>query len=174
MSWKGCARIFVMIFASLSGLYSQSYQGTISGTVTDKTGAVIAGAAVTVTDPSKGVSRVLKTNNAGQYSAPNLEPGTYTFTAQATGFQRMEKNGVMLDVGKSRSAAVVGRVRSGGGAVLGRGVEQPGGQVAGERRADQDPVVGSVVAQRDQDDGGQSEHRLGGGAGAEHRRMQIQ
>ena len=59
MRWKGCARLFVMIFASLSGLYSQSYQGTISGTVTDKTGAVIAGAAVTVTDPSQGVSRAV-------------------------------------------------------------------------------------------------------------------
>src|SRR5215471_9809107 len=101
MNWKGYARLFVMIFASLSGLYSQTYQGTISGTVTDKTGAVVAGATVTVTDPGKGVSRVLKTNGAGQYFAPNLEPGTYTFTAQAPDFQRIEKSGVMLDVGKS-------------------------------------------------------------------------
>ena len=95
-------KIFVMILSLAAGLSSQTSQGTISGTVADKTGAVVPGATVTIVDASRGFSRAIKTNGAGQYSVPNLEPGTYSVTTQAPNFQKLEKNGVTLDVGKSQ------------------------------------------------------------------------
>ena len=56
--------------------FAQLNLGSINGTVTDASGAVIAGATVTVTDVERGVSRTLTTDTAGQYLAPSLTPGT--------------------------------------------------------------------------------------------------
>ena len=52
-----------------------------------KPGGVIAGATVTVTDVNRGVSRALTTDQAGQYVAPDLLPGTYTIRGEAKGFK---------------------------------------------------------------------------------------
>jgi hypothetical protein len=64
--------------AALSSLLSaQTYQGRILGSVTDSSGAVVGGAKVTVTNTATGISRTLIANGAGDYNAPNLEPGPY-------------------------------------------------------------------------------------------------
>src|ERR1700730_18009406 len=68
-------------------LFSQTNQGRIQGVVFDQSGGAIAGAMVTVTDVARGVSRPLTSDSAGEYSAPNLQPGTYTVRAEANGFQ---------------------------------------------------------------------------------------
>ena len=60
---------------ALPSLYSQTSEGRILGTVFDQTGAVIAGAKVTVTNTATNVSRQLTTTSAGDYVAPNLGPG---------------------------------------------------------------------------------------------------
>jgi len=59
-------------------LFSQINTGRVLGTVTDQTGGVIAGAMVTVTNSQTGVARNLVADDAGEYAAPNLTPGTYT------------------------------------------------------------------------------------------------
>ncbi|MGH9772274.1 MAG: carboxypeptidase-like regulatory domain-containing protein, partial [Candidatus Acidiferrales bacterium] len=80
--------------------FSQGNLGRILGTVTDASGAVVAGATVTVTDVQRGVSRTLTTDQAGEYVAPDLLPGTYSVRVEAKGFQAVEHAGLLLQVGK--------------------------------------------------------------------------
>jgi hypothetical protein len=81
-------------------LFSQGNFGRILGTVTDQSGGVIAGATVTVLDVDRGVSRNLTTDDAGEYNAPNLVPGKYTIRAEAKGFKTVERQNIILEVGK--------------------------------------------------------------------------
>ena len=81
-------------------LFSQGSYGRILGAVTDQTGGVIAGATVTVLDVDRGISRTLTTDDAGEYNAPNLVPGKYTVRAEAKGFKTVERQNVILEVGK--------------------------------------------------------------------------
>src|SRR6516162_2072342 len=81
-------------------LLAQANFGRIFGTVTDQTGAVLAGAAVTVIDTERGVARNLTTDAAGEYNAPTLIPGTYTVRVEANGFKRLDRQNVLVEVGK--------------------------------------------------------------------------
>src|SRR6202167_2053267 len=80
--------------------FSQGNAGRILGTVTDQTGGVVAGATVSVVDTQRGVTRTLITDDAGEYNAPNLTPGAYLVRAEATGFKKIERTNVALEVGK--------------------------------------------------------------------------
>src|SRR6202171_3586487 len=81
-------------------LFSQGNTGRITGTVTDQTGGVVSGATVTVTDTERGVTKNLVSNDAGEYNAPNLTPGTYKVRVEAKGFKTIERQNVVLEVGK--------------------------------------------------------------------------
>ncbi len=73
--------------------------GSIVGAITDKSGGALAGATVTVLDTQRGVTRTLSTSDSGQYSAPNLTPGTYTVKAEFKGFQSFERQNILIEVG---------------------------------------------------------------------------
>ena len=80
-----------LILASLLAagtLAAQDTRGTISGTVADAQGAMIAGASVTVANTGTGTHTNLKTNTSGYYEAPLLLPGTYSVTSETTGFKK--------------------------------------------------------------------------------------
>ena len=62
--------------------------GTIQGTITDTSGAIVPGAKITLTQPSTGSSKVLTATGSGYYSAGSLLPGEYTVTAEAGGFAK--------------------------------------------------------------------------------------
>lgn len=79
---------------------AQSNAGRILGTVVDQSGAVIVGASVTVTDVQRGITRTLTTDQAGEYAAPNLLPGTYTVRAEAKGFKTVARPNLLLQVGQ--------------------------------------------------------------------------
>lgn len=81
--------------------FSQLNLGSIAGTVTDSSGAAIAGATVTVTDVQRGVARTLTSDTSGAYSAPSLTPGTYSVTAAFNGFQTLNRTGVVVGVGQA-------------------------------------------------------------------------
>lgn len=81
--------------------FAQTSQGTIQGGVFDQTGGAIAGATISVVDVARGVTRTLTTDDAGQYVANSLTPGTYTVRAEAKGFRTVEHSGVLLEVGQS-------------------------------------------------------------------------
>ena len=82
-------------------LLSQTNQGTIQGGVFDQTGGAVVGAAVSVIDTARGVTRTLTTDGAGQYIANALTPGTYTVRAEAKGFRTVEHSGVLVEVGQN-------------------------------------------------------------------------
>jgi hypothetical protein len=93
------ATVGVLLFVSLP-LFSQGNLGRILGTVTDQSGGVVSGATVTIIDKDRGVARTLIIDDAGEYNAPSLIPGTYTVRAEAKGFKRLERQNVALEVGK--------------------------------------------------------------------------
>src|ERR1700722_554238 len=95
------ALVFVTAaFLVCAPLFSQGNQGRISGTITDQSGGVIAGASITVKDVERGVTRTLTTVDSGEYNAPNLLPGRYTVRAEAKGFKVVERENILLEVGK--------------------------------------------------------------------------
>jgi hypothetical protein len=98
------ALVFVIVCASVLSLHAQTSEGRILGTVFDQTGAVISGAKVTITNTATNVSRDLITTSAGEYVAPNLEPGGYTVAAEAHGFKKAVSSRFVLEV--SRDARV--------------------------------------------------------------------
>src|SRR5579859_1571611 len=83
-----------------AALFAQGSFGRILGTVTDQTGAVLPGATVTVTDTERGLTRTLTTDVAGEYNAPTLLPSTYTVRVEAKGFKVLNRENVVLEVGK--------------------------------------------------------------------------
>jgi len=83
-----------------SPAFSQGSTGRILGTVTDQSGGVVAGATISVVDTARGLTRTLTTDDAGEYSAPNLIPGNYTVRAEAKGFKKIERQNVGIQVGQ--------------------------------------------------------------------------
>jgi len=71
--------------------------GSISGVVTDSTGAVIAGAAVTATETQTGVRTEIATDSKGFYNFPSLPIGTYTVEVRAHGFKTYTQNDLVVD-----------------------------------------------------------------------------
>ena len=72
--------------------------GEITGVVTNPSGAIVASATVTVTNPQTNFTRQAATNNAGNYAFPALLPGVYNVRAEMQGFQAEIRNGVELQV----------------------------------------------------------------------------
>lgn len=82
-------------------MQAQTSLGTISGTVTDSSGAAIPNALVTIANADTGAVRSIPTGANGFYSAPSLVPGPYSVTVEVTGFKRQERRGVTLPVNSS-------------------------------------------------------------------------
>ncbi|MGH9357210.1 MAG: carboxypeptidase regulatory-like domain-containing protein, partial [Terriglobia bacterium] len=86
---------------------------TLSGTVADASGAMMPNAQVSIKNNATGVVRVVVTDSAGFYTAPNLLPGTYQITIAARGFRTQVRAGVALTVGAQQvlnAAMQVGQV----------------------------------------------------------------
>ena len=100
-------RSFLLLLASTVALFvafgatpalAQKDMGTIVGAVKDSTGAVVAGANVTVADVERGTSFHTKTNDTGEYVAGPLRIGQYTVTVEKTGFKKAVAGPVPLNV----------------------------------------------------------------------------
>ena len=81
--------------------HAQADLGSISGVVTDASGAVIANATITVTNTATGASRVSTTNSKGEYTITQLNPGDYSISTTASGFGQTTES-LTLTVGSSR------------------------------------------------------------------------
>ncbi|MFZ0771291.1 MAG: carboxypeptidase regulatory-like domain-containing protein [Candidatus Sulfotelmatobacter sp.] len=90
--------LFVLLSAlCLPGL-AQSTAGRVLGSVSDQSGAAVAGASVVVADVQRGTSRTLTTDEAGAYVAADLTPGTYKIHVEAKGFKTVERPNVVIEV----------------------------------------------------------------------------
>jgi hypothetical protein len=78
-----------------SGLFAQGF-GSVNGTVTDSSGAVIAGAKVTLTQTGTGISQETTTGGGGTFVFPTLNPSVYNVVATHAGFQAYKENGVQV------------------------------------------------------------------------------
>ncbi len=100
-----CAFTLTLLLLCIpSAMKAQELQGTINGTVTDSSGAVIPNAAVTISQNGvNGVSRTIQTNTSGSYTVTNLPAGNYTVSVTAPGFQTYAAQNVVLFVAQTRS-----------------------------------------------------------------------
>ena len=89
----------LLMLGFVGGSAAQSNEGRILGTVTDSQGKIVVGAEITVLNTGTSASRDLVTNGVGDYVVPNLPPGVYTITAEATGFKKVERPDIRLEVG---------------------------------------------------------------------------
>jgi hypothetical protein len=90
--WGALAALFLSSVLS----FGQSQNATLDGQITDKTGAVIPGAKVTITGTERAVSTSVQTDSEGRFSFPNLVPGTYDLTVEANGFRTYVQHGIQL------------------------------------------------------------------------------
>jgi hypothetical protein len=89
----------LLIVVSASWLYGQGgASGTILGTVSDNSGAVVAKASVDVTNLATGVTTHTETSSTGNYTVPYLQPGSYRVTVQSPGFQKSAVDHIGLQV----------------------------------------------------------------------------
>jgi len=80
--------IFLGVAAPVRG---QAVNATLLGAVTDSSGAPVGNARITITETNTGISRIFQTNESGNYVVPDLPPGTYTVTAELSGFKRASR-----------------------------------------------------------------------------------
>jgi hypothetical protein len=76
--------------------YGQEVRASITGTITDPTGAPVAGATVSVTNVATNVSVTTETNETGNYLTPYLAPGTYVLSVERAGFRKMVHESIVL------------------------------------------------------------------------------
>ena len=102
----GC---FFIFFVAMSA-FSQAGRGTITGTVTDPSGAVLSGAQVVLLDKATGVKQHTVTSGAGLYSFISLNPGVYQVTASQTGFASVAVDKIAVNVDQVTEANIALRV----------------------------------------------------------------
>ncbi len=91
------AAAFLMPWATRT--YAQVVGATLSGTITDASGAAVPNAQVSIKNTATGVTRGVTADAAGFYTAPNLQPGNYEVRFSASGFTTEVHTGITLTVG---------------------------------------------------------------------------
>jgi Carboxypeptidase regulatory-like domain/TonB dependent receptor len=89
-----------LLLLSSSTILSQTYTGRILGSVHDQQDSAIAGATVVITDVQRGATRTLRTDESGDYLAPDLTPGEYKIRVEARGFNSVERPNIVIEVAK--------------------------------------------------------------------------
>ena len=92
------ALAIVAIACLPTAAFGQAVSGTILGTVTDSSGAVMAKAKITIVNEGTGLTRTLTADTNGEYTAPSLPTGRYTLIAEAAGFKTLTMSNVELGV----------------------------------------------------------------------------
>jgi len=90
--------LLILMFGSVA-VSAQEFRATISGRVTDPSGAVIPGAKITITNTNTRVSVNSKTTGSGEYSVPFLLPGKYEVSVAAEGFSGFTRDGITVQTG---------------------------------------------------------------------------
>jgi len=94
--FRNVLAVFVMSFVFLCSANAQTGTTSVHGVVSDKSGAVIAAANVTLANPAQGFQRSVSSNESGEYEFLALQPGTYSVVVEASGFRKFEQKTVQL------------------------------------------------------------------------------
>ena len=108
-SWGGLALLIGLLARTAPWGNAQiaTTTATVSGVVTDPSGAVVPGATVTLASSENGISRQFKTDVAGRYAFSQLPPSQYSLTVKMTGFEIYKQNGMALDAAENATQNVV-------------------------------------------------------------------
>ena len=90
--------LLMLLLAAGTAAWAQAGRGSISGTITDPTGALVPGAKVTALDHATGIAQSTVATGAGLYSFVSLNPGSYEITASSTGFESVARDNVTVSV----------------------------------------------------------------------------
>jgi hypothetical protein len=102
MNTRQSVSVFFLLVCSTGAALGQTAgAGTVTGTLTDTTGAVVPDASVVVREIDTGTDRAVRTNGAGIYVATFLQPGHYEVTANKTGFAKLVRKDLTLQVGQT-------------------------------------------------------------------------
>src|SRR5215471_17145768 len=97
------AALSLALFAT-SAFAQTSTTGSIAGLVTDPNGAAVKGATVTATSPNLIRPQTATTGDDGRYEIPNLPPGTYKVSIDASGFGKLEKTDIAVNLSRTSTA----------------------------------------------------------------------
>lgn len=95
---RGWLRVVLLVVVASCGAAWAQDTAQITGTVTDPSGAAVAGAAVTISNPEHGINRMSATNSSGDYLFASLPIGSYDLTVSAPGFKKYQAKGIVLRV----------------------------------------------------------------------------
>jgi hypothetical protein len=137
------AAIVGMLFLAPFGIQAQDL-ATIVGSVTDASGAVIPEAQVLVSNPERGLTRRVVSDAAGEYTAARVPIGNYVITVEKTGFQKLIRSGITLQVGQTLRVDLQLQVGSATQEVV---VNANAAHVETETGAISDVVTGTQVSQ---------------------------
>jgi hypothetical protein len=113
VQWRCAALGLLLLAAALPGpLLAQGFQGQLTAIIEDEQGAAVPGASVTVRNEKTGDTRTQVSQSAGTVVFPNLLVGTYTLTAELSGFKRYERRGI--EVKSNQVVDVKARLAVGG------------------------------------------------------------
>src|ERR1700754_1966111 len=108
LNHKRAARLWLVLTAecflltSSRGMRAQAVYGSLYGTVTDTSGAVVKGATVSVTNAQKGITQTATTNESGAWTVTHLIPDTYDVKVEAATFSATESKGVVVHADASQ------------------------------------------------------------------------
>jgi hypothetical protein len=107
-SWIAYASFFALVMVTLCGTgQGQDTGASLLGVVHDGGGATVSGASVVATNAATNARKIETSNEKGEYSLLDLQPGTYSLSVQATGFQKYDQTGIRLDLGQHASQDVI-------------------------------------------------------------------
>ncbi|MGC1452065.1 MAG: TonB-dependent receptor, partial [Candidatus Sulfotelmatobacter sp.] len=140
---RNCQLAFLLFIVALvlpSALVAQAYFGTVSGILTDATGAVVQGANVVLADQQKGYTFNTTSDSSGRYLFRSVPPGVYTVTANAKGFAKTLSARLKVDINQNATTDLTLKVAGASQTV----------QVTAEAQAIQtrDAETGQVVNRR--------------------------
>src|ERR1700686_1498936 len=98
LKYLNLSLMFIVLCCTGLMCLAQSDRGSVSGTVTDPSGATITGAKVTVTNAAMGTQNSTVTTGVGEYTVPELPAGIYSVTVVVRGFSTLVRNGITVSV----------------------------------------------------------------------------
>ena len=102
-SWLACLTAVFILMCAGTAMAQLSGKGAITGTVADKTGAVIPGAVIAATNDATGITTTTTSTGAGNFTFSNLDPGIYSVTTSAKGFQKLSQKNIHVNAMESQA-----------------------------------------------------------------------